>query len=188
MARAAMKSVDMNLLKEAVALDEETGALMWRDRPADHFHGHRADRERKRWNGMYAGKRAFAHQSSDGYAVGRFQGVLLKAHRVAWALHHGFWPSGEIDHINGIRTDNRPDNLREVSRIENNRNKAKRKSGLMFQGVCPGKNARKNWVVSIGVNGRTVHVGVFDCLGAAIKARRGAQVAHGFHANHGRAA
>ena len=43
-------------------------------------------------------------------------------HRAAWALYYGRWPS-EIDHINGDKTDNRLENLREVSASENDANR-----------------------------------------------------------------
>ena len=42
----------------------------------------------------------------------------LYLHRIAWFLYHGKWPA-EIDHINGVRDDNRLANLEEVSRSEN---------------------------------------------------------------------
>jgi HNH endonuclease len=34
------------------------------------------------------------------------------AHRIAWAIHFGKWPDDQIDHKNGIKTDNRIENLR----------------------------------------------------------------------------
>ena len=43
-------------------------------------------------------------------------------HRAAWALFYGRWPK-EIDHLNGNKTDNRIENLREVSRGENDQNR-----------------------------------------------------------------
>ena len=48
--------------------------------------------------------------------------IRVMLHRAAWALYYGRWPS-EIDHLNGIKTDNRICNLREVSRKENNLNR-----------------------------------------------------------------
>ena len=69
-------------------------------------------------------------------------------HRAAWALFYGRWPS-EIDHLNGIKTDNRLCNLREVSRSENNQNrvwkwKPNARTGL--PGVCYDKTY-KDYVV-----------------------------------------
>ena len=66
--------------------------------------------------------------------------VLL--HRAAWALYYGRWPT-EIDHLNGIKTDNRLCNLREVSRGENDQNrvwkwKPNARTGL--PGVCYDKS------------------------------------------------
>jgi hypothetical protein len=47
----------------------------------------------------------------------------VKGHRLAWLLHYGEWPNGHIDHINGIRNDNRIVNLRAVSNAINCQNK-----------------------------------------------------------------
>lgn len=46
----------------------------------------------------------------------------VRANRLAWAKVYGEFPKNEIDHINGIKTDNRIVNLREVTRCENMRN------------------------------------------------------------------
>lgn len=64
--------------------------------------------------------------------------MWVKLHRAAWALYYGRWPT-EIDHLNGIKTDNRLCNLREVSRSENGQNrvwkwKPNARTGL--PGVC----------------------------------------------------
>lgn len=57
------------------------------------------------------------------------------AHRLAWLWMTGEWPRDEIDHINNNSTDNRWENLREASHIENNRNKDFR-SGRKLLGAC----------------------------------------------------
>lgn len=44
-----------------------------------------------------------------------------QAHRVVWELHYGITKK-QIDHINGIKTDNRIENLREVDARLNKRN------------------------------------------------------------------
>jgi hypothetical protein len=59
----------------------------------------------------------------------------LMMHRAVWAWHHGCFPVTAIDHINGDKTDNRIENLREVSNSENQLNtlhdwKPNRDSGL----------------------------------------------------------
>ena len=48
--------------------------------------------------------------------------IRVMLHRAAWALYYGRWPT-EIDHLNGIKTDNRLCNLREVSSSENQQNR-----------------------------------------------------------------
>lgn len=58
-----------------------------------------------------------------GYTIIRFNKKQYKAHRLAWLHMTGEWPSGEIDHINGIRSDNRILNLRDVSKSVNQQNR-----------------------------------------------------------------
>ena len=76
--------------------------------------------------------------------------VLL--HRAAWALYYGRWPK-EIDHLNGNKTDNRIENLREVSRGENDQNrvwtwKPNVRTGL--PGVCYKEKTKRYEVKMFG--------------------------------------
>lgn len=61
-----------------------------------------------------------------------------RAHRLAWLYVTGAWPTGEIDHLNGERIDNRWENLRDVQRHVNAQNKRRAqsnsKTGLL--GAC----------------------------------------------------
>ena len=59
--------------------------------------------------------------NSDGYVCLMWEGKKVQAHRLAWFLTYGYWPR-VIDHINRVRTDNRIENLREVTHKENQRN------------------------------------------------------------------
>lgn len=55
----------------------------------------------------------------DGYLQTSFYGKMFLNHRLAWLLQTGSWPKKEIDHINGIKSDNRLCNLRDVSPMVN---------------------------------------------------------------------
>lgn len=55
-----------------------------------------------------------------------------KAHRVAWLLYYGEWPKGQIDHINGIKDDNRIFNLRDVTPKENQKNRPCHREGTLW--------------------------------------------------------
>lgn len=93
------------MLRERLSYCPTTGVIRWKDGPN-------------------AGKPA-GHEKS-GYLRIAFGGVNVFAHRAAWAITHGKWPDDVIDHINRDRKDNRLENLRDVSGLENARNKSKR--------------------------------------------------------------
>src|SRR3546814_6128350 len=61
----------------------------------------------KSFNNKHAGKPALVAPSRAGHLCGHVKGIPLLAHRVAWAIHYGEWPNGQIDHINGDPSDNR---------------------------------------------------------------------------------
>ena len=65
----------------------------------------------------------------NGYLYITFFGHHFICHRLAWFLHFGAWPNNIIDHINGIKTDNRISNLRDVSNSENSQNKRCHRNG-----------------------------------------------------------
>ena len=86
------------------------------------------------------------------------------AHRLAWFVAFGAWPPNQIDHINGVRDDNRLVNLRLATQSENNANAKTPKNKTGFKGVAP---HRKKWCARIRVNGRKRHLGLFDTPEAA---------------------
>ena len=92
------------------------------------------------------------------------------AHRLAWLYMMGDWPKHTIDHINGIRDDNRWSNLREATRQENNFNSSSRKlSSSVYKGVFWAKRNKK-WISKINFNNKQIHIGYFDCEIEAAKA------------------
>jgi hypothetical protein len=64
-------------------------------------------------------------KNSDGYIQIMINKNLYYAHRLAWLYFYGKLPIYIMDHINGIKDDNRIVNLREVTRQDNNQNKKK---------------------------------------------------------------
>jgi len=121
-----------------------------------------------------------------GYLHGRVNSKNYKVHRLAWYLYYGEFPKENIDHINGIRTDNRIGNLRDVSFLENGRNQKKPKRNTSgVQGVYSQKG-RPHWYAQIRVNGKNIFLGSFLEFHEAVNARKNAEVLYGFHKNHGR--
>lgn len=89
---------------------------------------------KKTRGGVTAGK-PLGHEHPKGYMLVRLLGVLHPVHRIVWKLHHGTEPEF-IDHADGNKKNNRIENLREVSRVENNRNASLSKANTTgFTGV-----------------------------------------------------
>jgi len=181
------QSLSVDLLREVLDYDQETGLLWWRERPAKLFRDGGtggASAAAARWNALHSGRQAFTTRRRVGYLQGRIFDWPYLAHRVAWAVHFGEWPAGEIDHINGAKDDNKIANLRNASRVENARNQSvprDNKSGHIGVSFETGK-----WRAQIMADGRRKHLGLFDSIEAAAAARKAAEREHGYHPNHGR--
>lgn len=183
-----MADLSPELLLRLFRYDPETGKLFWRNRTPDLFADgkHSAEHNCRVWNSGWAGKEAFTGIGNHGYRAGSIFDRKYLAHRVIWAITHGAWPCGQIDHINGVRDDNHIENLRAVSDAENKRNKKRygtNTSGVV--GVCWHKATGK-WQARIAVGGERKHLGLFTSKDDAITARAAAEVEHGYHENHGR--
>lgn len=105
-------------------------------------------------------------RTSRGYSVLAVDGVLYRAHRLAWFYVTGAWPQGEVDHINGQRADNRFLNLRVVTGAINsqNRRRANGNSRTGLLGVYPHKTG---FQARIMVSGSRRHLGTFQTAEAA---------------------
>lgn len=85
------------------------------------------------------------------------------AHRLAWLYVHGEWPQDEIDHINGIKTDNRLCNLRQANREGNCRNvPVHKRNKLGIKGVSMRTDCKKPFSARIMVSGKVILLGRFD--------------------------
>lgn len=133
-------------LKELLHYDPETGAFTWI-----------VDRRGKAQAGTIAGC-----VEPQGYIRIRIKNKLYKAHRLAWLYTYGIWPKDQIDHINGVRNDNRICNLREASNAENCQNADIRSDNTSgYIGVYWNKRTSK-WVANIRVDYKLKRLGLFD--------------------------
>jgi hypothetical protein len=131
-------------LRELLDYNPETGIFTWRQAPS---------------NSIKAGSIA-GSKNHDGYRRIKINLIDHAAHRLAWFYVHGVWPAHEIDHINGIRTDNRICNLRDVPRMDNMQNQrtAQRGAKSGFLGVYSNHG---KWRAAIQVNKKTIALGNF---------------------------
>lgn len=186
------RTIPVALLRELISLDETSGALTWKPREPRHFPStpkQTAQHKATNWNKRMAGKPALSYQDKRyGYLTGALFGRLVGAHRVVFALAHGRWPAGEIDHINGDPADNRPSNLRDVTHLTNQRNMKRPRNNTSGTAGVYFDSIHCKWVARIGPRGRGSHVGTFESKADAVAARKAAEAKFGYHPNHGRSA
>lgn len=117
----------------------------------------------------FVGKKA-GSLTALGYFTIKINNYFYFAHRLAWLYMTGAWPVKFIDHINGIRTDNRWANLREATALQNSANIGllqKNKSG--YKGVSWDKEAEK-WAAQITFMGKHRRIGRYKTAEEAAKA------------------
>lgn len=92
----------------------------------------------------------------EGYYRTRFDKKLYFNHRIVFFLHHGYCPD-YIDHIDGNRSNNKIENLRECSKKENAYNsKLSKKNTSGHKGVYFSQSGKTScWVVKIRKNKKT---------------------------------
>lgn len=172
--------IDSTLINRLLWYYPETGKLLWKPRSLEDCRGVRAW---KMWNTRSAFTPAFTARHPRGYLIGSIHNKSLIAHRVIWCMVYGYWPD-QIDHINGVRDDNRIVNLRDVSNQENHMNVGisnRNTSGCV--GVSWAERERK-WRSRIVVEGVEIGLGYHDAFDDAVRARKAAERGYGFHVNH----
>lgn len=162
--------MELEVVKEWLEYDPISGELHWLKSPA---------------NRIKVGDRA-------GYYGGRYIQIQLMnkrrlAHVICYALYHGHWPKGQVDHVDQDTHNNRAYNLKDVTGAINAKNKPKRrdnKSGVT--GVSWDK-VNKKWVVWINnKEGKSENRGRYVDLGEAKRVRDKAAYELGYHKNHGK--
>lgn len=167
--------------------DSETGRLFWKERPLSLFNDRKGKARANwlRWNKVYAGKEAFTALTTQGYKHGGIFWKLYRAHRIAWLLHYGEWPSGDIDHLNGDPADNRITNLNDGSTTDNMLNQRRYKNNKSGMGGVAWHSRDKKWAVYANIGGKRRSLGYFLHKDDAIAARRKANNEMGFSGRHG---
>ena len=173
-----LPSVDF--LRECFHYDLETGKLFWReDRPLSHFSSRRIQ---KTFNGQFAGKEA-GTDNGKGYKRVSLKNKLVLVHKIIWAMTYDKWPEKQIDHIDHDRSNNRLENLREVSHKENHRNMSFRSDNV--SGITGVYKRGNKWSAEVKVDGKKIALGCYankdDAAKVVLEARREA----GYHPNHG---
>lgn len=175
------------LLRELFDYEPETGALHWRHRHVSMFSNcgiQPAHYVRDRWNSKNAGKPALTTMLHNGYLFGRLFDRAVRAHHVIWAIMTGEWPTKQIDHLNGIRSDNRWANLRHVEPVENSHNLCRSRRNTSGRvGVA---RAGRGWQAYINRDRKRVSLGCFATFDEGAEARATAEAQCGYHPNHGR--
>lgn len=183
-----MKMPSQEFLRQILDYDPETGKLFWKERDVSLFPAVTPSRSRSLcalWNERYANNEALGSVNKQGYKAGRILNQTVTAHRVIWKLVTGKDPD-QVDHINGLRSDNRLSNLRNVDRLTNQRNAGMRRDNMSGATGVGWVKASGKWQARITVFDRRIHLGRFNTFNDAVSARKAAEREHGFHENHGR--
>lgn len=139
-----MSKIDCNELKEILEYQPETGLFFWK----------------KKRSGISVGQLA-GGKDREGYIRIKIDDVKYGAHRLAWMYVHGDFPKNFIDHINGIKSDNRICNIRDVTRSENMQNINRPQGKNIYLGVHQRKNNSK-FQAKISIDGKQIHLGDFS--------------------------
>lgn len=135
-------------LRELIDYNESTGVFQWK----------------KPRRGIQTNK-PLGSDNGFGYLRITVLGKSYYAHRLAWLYVYGKWPKNEIDHINGVKNDNKIKNLRDVSGIANLQNKLKCQKNSKSQtlGVSWHKKAKK-WQAHVCVYKQRKYLGLFNSI------------------------
>lgn len=135
---------------EVFSLERATGRLFWAAPPKNHAEKF----------GREAGYVCNGTGKNKSYWQVRFGGKTYKRSRVVFYIVHGRWPEPCVDHINSDSLDDRPENLREVTRVQNAQNQAPRRNKL--SGLPQGVSAYKGkFRAKITVNKKSRFIGDF---------------------------
>ena len=151
----------VELLREIFRYDPDSGVVYWKKKPSP------------TGKGPYNVGDMVGTLTPTGYYKTCVFGRQIMLHRIVWALYHGDSEFHHIDHINGVKYDNRIANLREVTMSQNLQNqRLSRANTSGVKGVYFDKS-RQKWAAFINTD-KLHALGRFDTLEEAAVARRAA--------------
>lgn len=123
---------------------------------------------------------------SNGYLTASIMYRLYRLHRLAFLYMEGCLPPAHVDHINGIRHDNRWANLRHATDSVNRKNSCRSTANTSGVVGVSWDSRRSKWEAYIKADKRHHHLGRYSELADAVSVRKAAEIKYGFHDNHGR--
>jgi hypothetical protein len=134
-------------IKATLDYDPDSGVFTWKTSKGFRVKGNKAGTTCRR-----------------GYISIGIGGKIYKAHRLAWFFVHGVWPSGQIDHIDRDKSNNRIANLRDVEQSVNQENRGgpRTDNKLGTLGVSTWHDGRPGFRAQIKVRGKVRYIGTFD--------------------------
>lgn len=144
-----MSEVTADVVRSILNYDPLTGEFTWK-----------VDRPRRK-----AGDKAGCPHSRGYWQIMIGRRPYL-CHRLAWLYVQGEWPSSEIDHCDGDKTNNAISNIRLCTRSQN---LANRPTSIGLKGASF-SNEKRKWRAQITVEGECRHIGYFENEEAAHRA------------------
>lgn len=171
------------VLNDLILYAPDTGYACWKHRDGKYFSSNWSYLV---WNKVYANK-PITCKNHHGYLCTSIFGSKYLLHRLVWKLVFNEEPS-DLDHVNGVRDDNRLQNLRVVNHQENMRNMRKVAANSSGHAGVYKHTQNGRWVAQISVDNKTRYLGIFDSIEDAITCRRKAELMYNFHDNNGQVA
>lgn len=139
-----MNELTQARLKEVLNYDPETGRISRIERPND-----------------------VIERLCKGYLNICLDGKQYRSHRIAWLYMTGQVPVGDMDHINGIRDDNRFCNLRLATRSQNIANTKMRTNSCGAKGVYTHGDRFRAYIM---FRKKCIYLGIYDTVDEAAHA------------------
>lgn len=145
-----MTDITIGYIRNTLSYDPDTGIFRWKSR----------DDVRLSIRHIFKGQEA-GIIAKNGYRVIRIMSQHFLGQRLAWVIMTGEWPKEEMDHINGVRADNRWTNLRSATKSQNCVNrKVSSRNTSGYKGVSLERRTNK-WLAAIKIAGRSIRLSTY---------------------------